>query len=149
MFEPTSVNSIDEIILLMESYDKHCDFLFEHSIMQYSVFVNNTMLPYIEGVTSMLRHDELERQVGNISEKNCESLMFWLCKSYYRSVHADMVRDADDHNAQRYALLVKKYMVWIKDSHKIELLKDCLAYMESAATFWEDFIAASQESEKH
>ena len=143
-----SASCVEDIISLMESYDKHCDYLFKHSIIQYSSFVNNTMLPYIEGVISMLQHDELESQVGNISEKDCEDLMFWLCKSYYRSVHADMVRDADDHNAKRYALLVKKHLVRINNSNKLELLKDCLTYMESATTFWEEFVAASQESKQ-
>ena len=133
-----NTNCAEEIGSLIESYDEYCDFLLDHFVLDYSIFVNNTMLPYVESAV----------QNRDLPEQNREDLLFWLCKSYYRSVQADMKRDADDHNAKWYASLVKKHLLQIRDLHKLEVLEDCLAYMERTAAFWGDYIAASNESKQ-
>ena len=125
-----NTNDAEAIVSLMEAYDEYCDFLLYHRILSYSPFVNDRMLPYIKGVV----------QNRKLLKQNREDLLFWLCKSYYRSVQSDMARDADNHNAEKYAKLVKKLLRKIKDPRKIELLKDYLDYMEKAATIWDDFL---------
>ena len=134
--------SAEGMISFMEVCDEYCDFLLKYFLVEYSCFVNDEMLPcakaYVDKTSSVY------------SDERQNAMLFWLCKSYYRSVHADMVRDADDHNAERYGELIKSYRPFIKSEDHICIINECLEYIEKAKCFWAEFdkvISANKKNE--
>ncbi len=137
----TQIDSIDGMISFMDVCDEYCDFLLKYFIVEYSCFVNDKMLPYAKAY--------VDENNGVYSDERQNTMLFWLCKSYYRSVHADMMRDADDHNAEWYGELIKSYRPHIKNDKHICIINECLEYIDTAKNFWRDFDKVISENKKN
>jgi hypothetical protein len=83
------------------------------------------------------------------SDERQNTMLFWLCKSYYRAVQADIMRDADNHNAERYGELIKSYRPLIKNDNHACIINECLEYIEKAKSFWDDFDKVIIANEKN
>lgn len=136
-------DSVDGIISYMEVCDAYCDFLEKYFLVEYACFVNDRMLPYAKVYVDI--NDSV------YSDERQNAMLFWLCKSYYRSVHADMMRDADDHNAEWYGEQIKRYIPFIKNDNHACTINECLEFIEKAKSFWQDIdkvISANQEKDE-
>ena len=138
------LSDVDKQIALMKVYDEYCVFLAKYFILEYSIFVEETMLPTIRSFT----------QNRDVVGPGWSDIHFWLCQSYFRSVEASMMRDCDNSYAPLYKRVIESHMKQVKDAEQLEIIKDNLKYIEKAVTFWEDFaayhetVSESKESSK-
>ena len=130
---------IQGMVELMEVYDQYCDFLSTYFIFEYVNFVNQRMLPQIEQFVNKLACLDSENSV----------LFFWLCKTYYRVVHANMKRDADNYNAEYYGKLIESKVSLITNENQRSEIEKYLYFIQESGCFWNkiDFIINSSINE--
>ncbi len=124
-------NTVDEMISLFELYDEYCNFLNKaRYYVSFPIFAKEKMLPMAE------RYVNRNESVYWDPKEN--TILFWLCKSYYWVVFAEMQLDANNYHAKEYSELIKIYKKSIIDDDYLPIINECLEYVEKAKTFWNE-----------
>lgn len=135
----TLSNPLD-LIDIFEVYDEYSELLEKHFVFESVAIHKEEILPFME--KQLLFYSNMPSGL-DCKDKNgystiIEDSYFYMCRFLYRTVSSCMHRDCDNSNAKEYAFCCEKYIKFIQDESKREIIKGYINYLYDAVNAWNE-----------